>query len=206
MTDTPLDLWYNRLLKRGEDLVLGALIVLAIVPLCVLVAVLVKRSSPGPVLFAQERHGIGGRTIRVYKFRTMYVEQPQPERVQQASRDDPRVTPIGRFLRSTSLDELPQFFNVLRGDMSIVGPRPHALEHNAYYEPRVEAYMWRHRVKPGITGWAQVSGYRGETDTLDKMETRVRHDLWYIDHWNLGLDLKIILLTVVRVLRDRNAY
>ncbi|MCC6296116.1 MAG: sugar transferase, partial [Pseudomonadales bacterium] len=158
------------------------------------------------ILFKQHRHGLAGKTIEVYKFRTMYVEQPEPDQVHQACRDDPRVTPVGRFLRRTSLDELPQFFNVLQGSMSIVGPRPHALAHNEYYKHRVEAYMWRHRVKPGITGWAQVHGYRGATDTLDKMESRVDHDLWYIDNWSLWLDLKIIVLTLFRVLGDRNAY
>ena len=206
LTCTPLDQWHNRVLKRVEDLVLGGLIGLSILPLCALIALAVKRSSPGPILFRQRRHGLGGRTIEMYKFRTMYVDQPEPDQVHQACRDDPRVTPVGRFLRRTSLDELPQFFNVLQGRMSIVGPRPHALEHNEYYKYRVEAYMWRHRVKPGITGWAQVHGYRGETDTLDKMESRVDHDLWYIDNWSLWLDLKIIALTVFRVLGDRNAY
>lgn len=206
LTCTPLDQWHNRVLKRAEDLVLGGLIALAILPLCALIALAIKRSSPGPVLFKQYRHGLGGRVIEVYKFRTMYVDQPEPDKVHQACRDDPRVTPVGRFLRRTSLDELPQFFNVLQGCMSIVGPRPHALEHNEYYKHRVESYMWRHRVKPGITGWAQVNGYRGETDTIDKMECRVDHDLWYIDNWSLWLDLKIIALTVFRVLGDRNAY
>ena len=206
LTCTPLDQWHNRVLKRAEDLLLGSLIGLCILPLCGLIALAVRLGSPGPVLFRQRRHGLGGNTIEVYKFRTMYVDQPEPEKVHQASRDDPRVTPIGRFLRRTSLDELPQFLNVLQGRMSIVGPRPHALEHNEYYKYRVEAYMWRHRVKPGITGWAQVHGYRGETDTLEKMERRVDHDLWYIDHWSLWLDLKIIFLTAIRVLRDSNAY
>ena len=206
LTCTPLDQWHNRVLKRAEDLLLGSLIGLCILPLCGLIALAVKFGSPGPVLFRQRRHGLGGNTIEVYKFRTMYVDQPEPEKVHQASRDDPRVTPIGRFLRRTSLDELPQFLNVLQGRMSIVGPRPHALEHNEYYKYRVEAYMWRHRVKPGITGWAQVNGWRGETDTLEKMEKRVDHDLWYIDNWSLWLDLKIIALTVVRLLKDRNVY
>jgi putative colanic acid biosysnthesis UDP-glucose lipid carrier transferase len=206
LTCTPLDEWHNRALKRIEDLVLGTLIGLLILPVCGLIALAVRAGSPGPVLFRQRRHGLAGDTIEVYKFRTMYIDQPEPDQVHQACRDDPRVTPIGRFLRRTSLDELPQFLNVLQGRMSIVGPRPHALEHNEYYKYRVESYMWRHRVKPGITGWAQVNGWRGETDTLDKMEKRVEHDLWYIDHWSLWLDLKIIVLTLFRVLRDRNAY
>jgi putative colanic acid biosynthesis UDP-glucose lipid carrier transferase len=206
LTCTPLDQWHNRVLKRAEDLLLGSLIGLCILPLCGLIALAVKASSPGPVLFRQRRHGLAGSTIEVYKFRTMYVDQPEPEKVHQACRNDPRVTPIGRFLRRTSLDELPQFLNVLQGRMSIVGPRPHALEHNEYYKHRVESYMWRHRVKPGITGWAQVNGWRGETDALEKMEKRVDHDFWYIDNWSPWLDLKIIALTLVRVLKDRNVY
>ena len=206
LTCTPFDQWHNRALKRAEDILLSTLIGLCILPICLLIAVAVKATSPGPILFRQRRHGLASGTIEVYKFRSMYVDQPEPEKVRQARRDDPRVTPIGRFLRRTSLDELPQFLNVLQGRMSLVGPRPHALEHNEYYKYRVEAYMWRHRVKPGITGWAQVNGYRGETDTLEKMERRVDHDLWYIDNWSLWLDLRIIALTVVRVWRDGNAY
>ena len=203
---TPLDHWRNRALKRIEDLLLGTFFTMLAVPLCAVIAVAVKCSSRGPVLFKQERNGLGGVPIRVYKFRTMYVDQPEPEKILQARRNDPRVTPIGRFLRRTSLDELPQFFNVLQGRMSIVGPRPHALEHSEHYRHQVEDYMWRHRVKPGITGWAQVNGYRGEVDTLEKMENRVRYDLWYIDHWTLWLDLRIIAWTAVRVLKDSNAY
>ncbi|MBI2783777.1 MAG: exopolysaccharide biosynthesis polyprenyl glycosylphosphotransferase [Porticoccaceae bacterium] len=205
-THTPLGSRSNRVLKRAADLVLASVIGLLILPLCVAIALAVRCTSPGPVLFRQSRHGEGGRAFEVYKFRTMYVDQPEPDKVHQARRDDPRVTPVGRFLRRTSLDELPQFLNVLQGRMSIVGPRPHALVHNEYYKSRVESYMWRHRVKPGITGWAQVNGYRGETDTLEKMEKRVEHDLWYIDNWSLWLDLKIIALTVKCVVVDYNAY
>jgi len=206
LTYTPLGSRSNRAVKRAADLVLASVIGLLILPLCVAIALAVRCTSPGPVLFRQSRHGEGGRAFDVYKFRTMYVDQPEPDKVHQACRDDPRVTPIGRFLRRTSLDELPQFFNVLQGRMSIVGPRPHALVHNEYYKYRVESYMWRHRVKPGITGWAQINGYRGETDALEKMEKRVEHDLWYIDNWSLWLDLKIIALTVKRVVVDYNAY
>lgn len=196
----------NRIVKAIEDRLLAAVILLLISPLVLAIAIAVKLGSPGPVLFKQRRNGCDGRPIKVYKFRTMYVDQPEPDRVHQACRGDPRVTLVGRFLRCTSLDELPQFFNVLQGRMSIVGPRPHALEHNEYYKHRVEAYMRRHCVKPGITGWAQVNGYRGATDTIEQMEQRVAHDFWYIDNWSLWLDLRIIALTVVRMLRDRNAY
>lgn len=206
LTYTPLGSRSNRALKRVTDLVLASVIGLLILPLCAAIALAVRCTSPGPALFRQSRHGEGGSPIEVYKFRTMYVDQPEPDKVHQACRDDPRVTPIGRFLRRTSLDELPQFFNVLQGRMSIVGPRPHALTHNEYYKSRVESYMWRHRVKPGITGWAQVNGHRGETDTLEKMEKRVEHDLWYIDNWSLWLDFKVIALTIKTVFVDYNAY
>ena len=196
----------NRLVKAIEDRVLAAVILLLISPLVLAIAVGVKLGSPGPVLFKQRRNGCDGRPFRVYKFRTMVLHEEPEGTVTQASRDDARITGFGVFLRRFSLDELPQFINVLQGRMSIVGPRPHALEHNEYYKHRVEAYMRRHCVKPGITGWAQVNGWRGETDTLEKMERRVAHDFWYIDHWSLWLDLKIIALTVVRVLKGRNAY
>jgi putative colanic acid biosynthesis UDP-glucose lipid carrier transferase len=149
---------------------------------------------------------VDGEPIEIYKFRTMHVHSEPEGQVTQATRDDPRITPVGLFLRRTSLDELPQFLNVLQGRMSIVGPRPHALAHNEYYKDLVESYMRRHKVKPGITGWAQVNGHRGATDTLDAMKARVEHDLWYIDNWSLGLDLKIIALTVGRLWFDRNAY
>lgn len=196
----------NRILKCIEDRVLAAVILVLISPLLLAIAICVKLDSRGPALFKQRRNGVDGRPIKVYKFRTMDVDQPEFDKVHQACRDDPRVTRVGRFLRRTSLDELPQFFNVIQGRMSIVGPRPHALVHNEYYKHRVEAYMRRHCVKPGITGWAQVNGYRGETDTLEKMQKRVEHDLWYIDNWSLWLDLRIIALTLVRIWKDRNAY
>lgn len=195
-----------RVLKRLEDLILGALIMLLISPLCLVIAIAIKISSPGPVLFKQYRTGINGREFKVYKFRSMRLHREEQGQVTQATRSDSRITPIGRFLRRTSLDELPQFFNVLQGRMSIVGPRPHALAHNEYYKDLVESYMRRHKVKPGITGWAQVNGYRGETDTLEKMQKRVEYDLWYINNWSLWLDLKIILLTVVKGFINKNAY
>ena len=195
-----------RVVKRAEDLILGALICLMILPLCLLICIAIKFTSPGPVVFKQYRTGINGRRFKVYKFRSMVVHEEGAGQVTQAKKTDSRVTKVGAFLRRTSLDELPQFFNVLQGRMSIVGPRPHALAHNEYYKDLVESYMQRHKVKPGITGWAQVNGYRGETDTLDKMQKRVECDLWYIDNWSLSLDLKIIFLTLFKGFVDKNAY
>lgn len=195
-----------RLLKRFEDLLIGSVISILILPLCVVIALAIKLTSHGPVLFKQYRTGINGKRFKVYKFRSMVVHRELSGDVTQATRNDSRITQVGAFLRRTSLDELPQFFNVLQGRMSIVGPRPHALSHNEYYKDLVESYMQRHKVKPGITGWAQVSGYRGETDTLDKMQKRVEYDLWYIDNWSFWLDLKIIFLTVFKGFVSRNAY
>jgi len=202
--DSPMDS-YNALIKRAEDLVLGSLILSLIAVPMLLIAALIKLDSAGPVLFRQRRYGLNGEEIRILKFRTMTVTE-DGERVQQASSNDQRVTRIGRFLRRTSLDELPQFFNVLAGSMSIVGPRPHAVAHNEEYRERIQGYMLRHLVKPGITGWAQVNGWRGETDTLEKMEKRIEHDLYYIRNWSLLLDLKIIVMTVFRGFVHRNAY
>ncbi|WP_110647536.1 undecaprenyl-phosphate glucose phosphotransferase [Salinicola peritrichatus] len=193
-------------IKRLEDIIIGGLILLLISPVCVACAIAVKLSSPGPVLFKQLRTGVNGHDVQVYKFRSMKVHQEEDGKVSQATRRDPRITRVGAFLRRTSLDELPQFINVLQGQMSIVGPRPHALAHNEYYKDLVESYMQRHMVKPGITGWAQVCGFRGETDTLEKMQRRVEHDLWYINNWSLMLDLKIIFLTVFKGFTGNNAY
>ncbi len=193
-------------LKRLEDIVLAALILVAVSPLVLLIAIGVKLSSPGPVLFRQRRHGWSGRAIEIWKFRTMHAHAEAPGQVTQARRDDPRLTPFGAFLRRTSLDELPQFINVLQGRMSIVGPRPHAVEHNAAFETVIEHYALRHKVKPGITGWAQVNGWRGETETVEKMRRRVEHDLYYIEHWSLGFDLRIIGMTLVHGFIGRNAY
>lgn len=195
-----------RVLKRLEDILVGSAISILILPLCLMIALAIKLTSPGPVLFKQYRTGINGKQFKVYKFRSMKVHQEKDNQVTQATKGDSRITPIGAFLRRTSLDELPQFFNVLQGRMSIVGPRPHALAHNEYYKDLVESYMRRHKVKPGITGWAQVNGLRGETDTLDKMQKRVEFDLWYIDNWSLWLDLKIIFLTVFKGFMNKNAY
>lgn len=192
-------------LKRMSDLVLGSLILLAAAPVMLLIALAVKVSSPGPVLFKQRRYGLGGEEIVVYKFRSMSVCE-DGDHVPQARRSDPRVTRLGAFLRRTSLDELPQFINVLQGRMSIVGPRPHAVAHNEAYRRLIKGYMVRHKVKPGVTGWAQVNGLRGETDSLDKMRSRIEYDLDYLRQWSLWLDLKIIWKTLLVVIRDRNAY
>jgi putative colanic acid biosynthesis UDP-glucose lipid carrier transferase len=195
----------RRFVKRAEDLVIGtALLVLASVPMLVIAAA-IKLTSPGPVMFKQRRGGVNGEIITVWKFRTMTTCEDGDE-VIQAKRDDARVTPIGKFLRRTSLDELPQLINVLQGDMSIVGPRPHALTHNDYYGPLIRRYMLRHKVKPGMTGWAQINGWRGETDLLSKMEKRVEFDLQYINNWSLLFDLKIVAMTPVMLLRNKNVY
>ncbi|MBV8033915.1 undecaprenyl-phosphate glucose phosphotransferase [Roseateles sp.] len=195
----------NQLVKRLSDMVLAALILLLISPLLLLLALGVKLSSPGPVIFRQRRNGLDGEEITVYKFRSMRALD-NGSVVKQATKDDPRITPFGAFIRRTSLDELPQFINVLQGRMSIVGPRPHAVAHNEEYRKLIKAYMVRHKVKPGITGWAQVNGLRGETDTIDKMVARVEYDLEYLRNWSLALDLQIILRTVRLVVFDRHAY
>jgi putative colanic acid biosynthesis UDP-glucose lipid carrier transferase len=195
----------NELVKRGSDIVLASLILVLISPLMLALAIGVKMSSPGPVIFRQRRNGLDGSEIVVYKFRSMTTLDNGPV-VRQASRDDARITPFGRFIRRASLDELPQFINVLQGRMSIVGPRPHAVAHNEEYRQLIRAYMVRHKVKPGITGWAQVNGHRGETDTIDKMKARVEYDLEYLRNWSLGLDLQIIVRTIGLVFADRHAY
>lgn len=195
----------NLLVKRASDLVIAALILILISPLLLAIAIGVKLSSPGPVIFRQRRNGLDGDEIVVYKFRSM-TTQDDGSVVVQARRNDPRITRFGALLRSTSLDELPQFFNVLQGTMSIVGPRPHAVTHNDAYRQIIKAYMVRHKVKPGITGWAQINGQRGETDTIDKMRTRVEYDLEYLRNWSLGLDLRIIAGTIRVLFFDRHAY
>jgi len=195
----------NELAKRVSDVVLATLILVLISPLMLFIACGVKLSSPGPVIFRQRRNGLDGGEIVVYKFRSMTSQDNGPE-IRQATRNDPRVTPFGAFLRRNSLDELPQFFNVLQGSMSIVGPRPHAVTHNEQYRQIIKAYMVRHKVKPGITGWAQVHGHRGETDTIEKMRARVEYDLEYLRNWSIGLDLRIIASTIRLVFFDRHAY
>jgi putative colanic acid biosynthesis UDP-glucose lipid carrier transferase len=185
----------NGIVKRVSDIVLATLILVLIAPVMAAIAAGVKLGSPGPILFRQRRYGLDGQEIIVYKFRSMTVTEDGPV-VRQATRNDARVTPFGAFIRRTSLDELPQFINVLQGRMSIVGPRPHAVAHNEMYRKLVKSYMLRHKVKPGITGWAQVNGLRGETDTVDKMKARIEYDLDYLRNWSLRLDLAIIWKTI----------
>lgn len=203
-TETPF-IGLAALPKRLLDLLGSFFGLIALSPIMLLLAIGVKLSSPGSVFFKQVRYGIAGRPINVYKFRSMRQSNPN-ERVVQATVGDPRVTKFGRFLRRSSLDELPQLFNVLKGEMSLVGPRPHAVEHNELYRKLVSGYMFRHKIKPGITGWAQVNGLRGETETLEKMEERIEYDLYYIQHWSVWLDIVIIWRTIKVVLGDKNAY
>jgi putative colanic acid biosynthesis UDP-glucose lipid carrier transferase len=191
--------------KRLFDLVFSSAALIGLLPILLGIAIAIKTTSKGPVLFRQDRYGLDGKKIGVYKFRSMKVMENDAV-VKQATKNDSRITPVGAFLRRTSLDELPQFFNVLMGDMSVVGPRPHAVAHNEEYRKQVDYYMLRHKVKPGITGWAQVNGWRGETDTLEKMAMRVQYDLDYIRHWSLWFDIKIIFLTIFKGFINKNAY
>tara|TARA_R100001143_G_C3357783_1_gene133613 strand:+ start:1804 stop:3213 length:1410 start_codon:yes stop_codon:yes gene_type:complete len=193
------------LLKRTFDLLVGSIIMLVIAIPMALIALGIKLTSPGPVLFKQHRYGLRGEKIEVWKFRSMTVTE-NGNRVRQASKNDARITRFGAFLRRTSLDELPQFINVLQGSMSIVGPRPHAIAHNEQYRKSIDGYMLRHLMKPGITGWAQVNGWRGETDTEEKMQKRIDYDLEYMRNWSLALDIKIILLTLFKGFINKNAY
>jgi len=195
----------NSIIKRLSDVVISLLILLLISPLMLLIAIGIKLTSRGPVLFKQRRYGLDGKEIVVYKFRSMTVMEDDGQ-VNQATRNDPRITRFGSFLRKTSLDELPQFINVLQGGMSVVGPRPHAVSHNEMYRSLIKGYMIRHKVKPGITGWAQINGFRGETDTLEKMQARIDYDLDYLRNWSLFLDLLIIFKTISVVIEDNNAY
>ncbi|MBC5086485.1 undecaprenyl-phosphate glucose phosphotransferase [Klebsiella quasipneumoniae] len=202
--DTPLS-GINMIFKRLEDIIVSSIILILISPVLLVISIAVKFSSPGPVLFRQIRYGMDGKPIRVWKFRSMRVME-NDNIVVQAKKNDVRVTKVGKFLRSTSLDELPQFFNVWCGQMSVVGPRPHAVAHNEQYRALIQGYMLRHKVKPGITGLAQVNGWRGETDTLEKMEKRIEYDLLYIRSWSIWLDLKIIFLTVFKGFINKAAY
>ncbi|WP_321901951.1 undecaprenyl-phosphate glucose phosphotransferase [Burkholderia cenocepacia] len=196
-----------RLGKALFDRVFACIALIAIAPALAAIAVAVKLSSPGPVLFRQRRMGAYGRIFSIYKFRTMHVHHAAtPGEVRQATRGDPRITRIGALLRRTSLDELPQFFNVLKGEMSVVGPRPHAVEHDNAYRDLVDGYIHRYRVKPGITGWAQVNGLRGETDRVEKMRKRVEHDLYYLKNWSFSMDLRIVAATIRYGFTHRNAY
>jgi putative colanic acid biosysnthesis UDP-glucose lipid carrier transferase len=193
------------LLKRGSDLVLASFFLLLLAPLMGAIALAVKLGSPGPVIFRQRRYGLDGQEIVIYKFRSMSVVEDGSS-IEQARKNDTRITRLGALLRKTSMDELPQFINVLQGRMSVVGPRPHAVAHNEQYRRLIKSYMVRHKVRPGITGWAQVNGFRGETDSLEKMEGRIRCDLDYLRHWSLRLDLLIILKTIRLVFKDTAAY
>ncbi|MCX9156650.1 undecaprenyl-phosphate glucose phosphotransferase [Niveibacterium sp. 24ML] len=202
--DTPFS-GFNGIVKRMEDIVLSILILMLISPILLVVAIGVWRSSPGPIVFKQRRYGLDGKEITVYKFRSMTTTDNGAV-VKQATRNDQRITPFGAYIRKTSLDELPQFINVLQGRMSIVGPRPHAVAHNEQYRKLIKGYMVRHKVKPGITGWAQVNGYRGETETVDKMQKRIEYDLEYLRNWSPGLDLWIIIKTALLVAKDDTAF
>jgi len=200
----PMEGWAP-IIKNAEDKLLASFLLIAFAPFFVLIALAVKLDSRGPAIFKQRRHGFNHEVFTLYKFRTMHVVEDGPG-IAQATRQDPRITRVGRFLRKTSLDELPQLFNVLRGDMSLVGPRPHALSHNEYYSTVLARYANRHKVKPGMTGWAQVNGYRGETDTPEKMRRRVEHDLWYIENWSVWLDVKILAMTPFYGFVNTNAF
>jgi putative colanic acid biosysnthesis UDP-glucose lipid carrier transferase len=204
MCETPF-YGYRGVAKRLTDISFSALILMLLLPLLVLIAIAVKMSSPGPIIFKQRRYGLDGREIAVYKFRTMRVTEDGAQ-IRQASKTDSRITPVGAVLRRSSMDELPQLINVLQGRMSLVGPRPHAVAHNEEYRKLIKGYMVRHKVLPGITGLAQVNGCRGETLKLEEMEARVNYDLDYLRHWSPMLDIKILMLTAVKVFRDDKAY
>ncbi len=195
----------ERSAKRCFDVGLATAGLLMLLPLMLVTAFLIKLDSRGPVFFLQTRNGFNGRAFNIFKFRTMHVLEDGPV-IAQATRNDPRVTRLGRWLRRSSIDELPQLLNVIRGDMSLVGPRPHAISHNSEYEKLIANYAFRHHVKPGLTGWAQVNGFRGETRQIEQMERRVEHDLWYINNWSPLLDLRIVLQTVVVALRQTTAF
>ena len=203
--EEPLQKWLSRFVKRSIDIFVSGMVILFSPFWFLPIAIAVKKSSPGPILFRQKRTGYMGRDFDCLKFRTMCVNKDSDTK--QAERGDARITKVGAFLRKTSLDEFPQFFNVFMGDMSLVGPRPHMLKHTEDYSRLIDKYMVRHFIKPGLTGWAQVNGYRGETKTLQQMEKRVEYDIWYLEHWNVFLDIKIILLTAFGVFKgDENAF
>ncbi len=208
MADRPISDW-NLVFKWVFDRVVALVALILLSPIMVAAAIAVKLESKGPILFRQKRHGFNNELIDIYKFRSMYTDRLDATASKLVTRDDPRVTRVGKFIRKTSIDELPQLFNVLKGELSIVGPRPHALQAKAdnklYYEA-VEGYFARHRVKPGITGWAQINGWRGETDTIDKIMQRVNHDLYYIENWSILLDAYILVMTPIRLFTSKNAY
>ena len=202
----PLQSQYNRFVKRCFDIAFSAAVLVTVFPFLYLIAgTIIKISSKGPILFKQKRNGLYGKVFECYKFRTMRVNEDAD--TLQAVKGDPRTTKIGSFLRRTNMDEFPQFLNVLKGDMSVVGPRPHMLRHTEEYSRLIDKYMVRHLVKPGITGWAQITGYRGETRTLEQMEGRVKRDVWYLENWSFFLDFKIIVVTIIHMFRgESNAY
>jgi putative colanic acid biosynthesis UDP-glucose lipid carrier transferase len=204
MNESPF-IGIDGVVKNASDFILALVILILLLPFMLCIALAVKVTSPGPIIFKQRRYGLNGEEIVVYKFRSMTVAEDGPN-VVQAKKNDQRFTKIGAFLRRTSLDELPQFINVLQGRMSIVGPRPHAVAHNELYRKLIKGYMLRHKAKPGITGWAQVNGWRGETEELDKMKGRIEHDLYYLQNWSIWLDLWIILRTIWTVIRKDNAH
>jgi len=201
----PLGGW-GGIQKAALDYSLGIVLTILLLPIMILIMIAIRLDSTGPALFRQRRYGFINRTFDIYKFRTMRHTQSPETQIIQATRHDPRITRVGRILRRLSLDELPQIFNVLNGTMSLVGPRPHAIQHNEEYARLIRGYFARHRVKPGMTGWAQVKGFRGETKTLEKMEARVQYDIYYVENWSLFLDLKILAMTAVICLTGRNAY
>jgi len=196
---------FAEVVKRGFDFVFALIVLILISPLLLIIAIAIRFDSSGPIVFQQRRYGMDGQVIKVWKFRTMKVLEDGPV-VRQAQRNDPRITRIGAVLRNTSLDELPQFINVLQGRMSVVGPRPHPVAHNEEFRKKISGYMMRHKFKPGITGWAQVNGLRGETDTLDKMQKRIDYDLQYIRNWSVWFDVKIILMTFFKGFSGKNVY
>ena len=199
----PLEGW-GSVIKTIEDYVIGLIALILLSPVMLAIAIAIKLQGQGPILFAQKRHGFNNAVFKVYKFRTMTVAE-DGDTITQATAGDARITPVGRFLRRSSLDELPQLFNVIKGDMSLVGPRPHALAHNHQYARMIENYSGRHKVKPGISGWAQVNGFRGETSENEQMADRVRYDLAYVDNWSLWFDIKILILTIRAVVFPQNA-
>ena len=206
--DKPINDW-DSVAKRAFDIVFSLAGIIAFSPIMIATAIAIKLDSKGPVLFKQKRHGFNNEVIEVFKFRSMYVDQCDPTAKNAVTKGDPRVTRVGRFIRKTSIDELPQFFNSLLGSLSLVGPRPHALSaqtHHRLYHEVVDGYFARHRVKPGVTGWAQINGWRGEVDSDDKIQMRTEFDLYYIENWSLWFDLKILLLTPIRILNQENAY
>jgi Undecaprenyl-phosphate glucose phosphotransferase len=205
IASAPLSGW-SGLAKLIEDKVMASILLVLFAPLLLLIALAIKLDSRGPVLFRQKRYGFNNEVIVVYKFRTMYHDRPPEEGVPQACRNDPRVTRVGRLLRRTSLDELPQLLNVIEGDMSMIGPRPHAVEHNEQYAALISGYYGRHKVKPGITGWAQVNGLRGETESLEKMAARVEYDIYYIENWSIWFDIKIVVMTALLGWVHKNAF